>query len=53
MAKLDQKFHKNAKAKSKLDFGDDSQDYIQDDRKKKRRIVKVRYDSSEHSEFDY
>lgn len=53
MAKLDQKFHKSAKDKSKLDFGDDSQDYIQDDRKKKRRIVKERYDNAEHSEFDY
>ena len=51
MAKLDQKFHKNSKLKFEDEDKDDYQDFNQQERKRKRRLIRQRYDSPEYSDF--
>ncbi|MGF1682209.1 hypothetical protein L4D09_12625 [Photobacterium makurazakiensis] len=50
MAKLDQKFSKGLKSKQKFDIEDNFQDFEQQSKKKKRRIVRQREEFPEYND---
>ncbi|MGF1692519.1 hypothetical protein [Photobacterium kagoshimensis] len=53
MAKLDQKFSKGSRSKSKFDGDNEFIDLNSQSKKKKRRPVRSRYDSPEYGDLDF